>query len=187
MRALVLVLASLTAACGDPPDRERAATPTPPGEPAAQPDTRPADTPSAAQPPARAAAEVRVWFARGEEPVAVIREVSEAEPRAALEALLRGPTPAEREAGLFSWFSDSTAGALRGAELRDGFLVVDFEGLDRLIPNASSSLGSLLLISALDSTVFQFPTVDSVEYRLDGSCEALGEWLQTGCDGLRRP
>lgn len=151
MRALILTLISLTAACGQPTE------------------------------------EVRVWFTRGEEPVPVARAVPEAGPRAALEALLRGPTPAEREDGLGSWFSDSTAGALRGLDLQDGFLVVDFEGLDRLIPNASSSLGSALLLVALDSTLFQFPTVDSVEYRLDGSCGAFGEWLQTDCEGVRRP
>lgn len=172
MRAPILILVVLSAACGEPPDT--------------QPETQP-ETQAETQPETQPGAEVRVWFTRGEAPVAVVREVPEARPRAALAALLRGPTPAEREAGLDSWFSEATAGALRGAELRDGFLVVDFEGLDRLIPNASSSLGSLLLISALDSTVFQFPIVDSVEYRLDGSCEALGEWLQTGCDGLRRP
>lgn len=130
---------------------------------------------------------VRIWLTRGEEPVAVERRVDESTPPAALRALAAGPMPEEREAGLDSWFSDSTADALASVADRDGFLVVDFRGLDRLIPNASSSAGSALLLSALDSTVFQFPDVDSVEYRLDGSCDAFWEWLQRGCTVVRRP
>ena len=91
------------------------------------------------------------------------------------------------QAGIGSWFSDSTARALAGAELRDGFLVVDFNGLNRSIPGAGSSAGSSQLLASLDSTVFQFEAVDSVEYRLDGSCDAFWEWLQRGCEVVRRP
>jgi hypothetical protein len=58
---------------------------------------------------------------------------------------------------------------------------VDFGDLRSVIPNASTSAGSRLL-SQLDATVFQFPTVTSVTYRIDGSCQAFGEWLQVdGC------
>lgn len=167
MRTLVIGLVMLAAACGD------GATPrSPAGDPGRG---------------AAAGPEVKVWFTRVDQPVAVTREVEAAQPREALAALLRGPSPDERARGLGSWFSDSTAGALREVELRDGLLVVNFRDLDRIIPNASSSFGSTLLLMALDSTVFQFPEVDSVEYRLNGSCHAFGEWLQRGCEGVRRP
>jgi hypothetical protein len=35
--------------------------------------------------------------------------------------------------------------------------------------------------------VFQFDWVRSVEYRLDGSCDAFWEWLQRSCQVVTRP
>ena len=101
--------------------------------------------------------------------------------RAALERLLAGPTPAERSAGLSSWFSGDTAGILAGVSLSDGKAVVDFRDLRPVIPNASTSAGSQLLLRQLDATVFQFPTVRSVEYRINGSCSTFFGWLQMAC------
>lgn len=106
---------------------------------------------------------------------------------AAIEALLAGPTEAESRAGLQSWFSTATAHALLGVSLSDGHAVVDLADLRSIIPNASTSAGSQQLLSQLDATVFRFPTVASVEYRIEGSCEAFTEWLQIGgCDPRAR-
>jgi hypothetical protein len=59
---------------------------------------------------------------------------------------------------------------------------VDSGDLRSVIPNASTSAESRLLLSQLDATVFQFPTITSVIYRIDGSCQTFGEWLQLdGC------
>lgn len=102
--------------------------------------------------------------------------------RATVEALLAGPTEEERASGIGSWFSDATRGALRSVDLDDGHAVVDFSNLDRLIPNASASAGSERLLAELDATVLGVEGVTSVEYRLDGSCEDFGLWLQMdGC------
>ena len=59
--------------------------------------------------------------------------------------------------------------------------VVDLADLRRVIPNASTSLGSTLLLEALNATVFGASAADSVEYRFEGSCEAFGEFVQRGC------
>lgn len=108
--------------------------------------------------------------------------------QAALEALLAGPSASERQASFSSWFSSDTAGMLRSVTIDDGHARVDFADLAPVIPNAGTSAGSALLLSQLDATVFQFRTVESVEYRLRGSCEAFGEWLQYGgCDRRVRP
>ncbi len=115
-------------------------------------------------------------------PVAVERVVPQrpAVLAASLGVLLAGPSAQERAAGLTSWFSGATDGMLLGVRLDEGHAVVDLGDLPSVIPGASTSAGSALLLSELDATVFQFATVRSAEYRLDGSCTAFTEWLQMG-------
>lgn len=101
--------------------------------------------------------------------------------RASLDQLLAGPTAEERSAGLTSWFSGATAGMVRGVTIdATGRATVDFKDLRPVIPNASTSAGSQMLLTQLDATVFQFPSVHSAVYRIEGSCEAFTEWLQFG-------
>lgn len=131
-----------------------------------------------------------VHFSRGESTAPVTRE---APPdgvtlEAALRQLLRGPTPSERAAGIHSWFSDTTAGALRSAVIDDaGRAIVDFADLRALIPNASTAAGSGILLRELNGTVFELPSVQSVEYRIEGSCARFFEWLQYSCEVVTRP
>lgn len=99
---------------------------------------------------------------------------------AAMEALLRGPNNTERGAGVASFFSNETALMLRSVKINDGHAVVDFGDLRPVIPNASASAGSAQFLAELDATVFQFSSVRSAEYRIEGSCEAFSEWLQFG-------
>jgi hypothetical protein len=107
--------------------------------------------------------------------------------RLALESLVAGPTAEERSRGLSSWFGDETRDVIGGVRTEGDRLVVDFRAdLPTLIPGAGSSAGSEVLLAALDSTVFQFGTVDAVEYRLEGSCPAFWEWLQRECVVVRR-
>jgi spore germination protein GerM len=107
---------------------------------------------------------------------------------AALRDLVRGPTQAERDAGAQSWFSEKTANAFKSVTMdAAGHAMVDFADLRPLIPNASSSAGSEMLLRELNAAVFAFPSVNSVEYRINGSCEDFGEWIQVGCKGYTRP
>jgi hypothetical protein len=132
-----------------------------------------------------------VWFTCGEpgsDPVPVSRVVpaTEAVLRTSLQLLLAGPTTAEREAGYDSWFSDTTADLLDGVEIEDGVAVIDFGDLPAVIPNASTSAGSQMLLSQLDATVFQFPTVTSARYQIGGDCEVWSGWLQVdSCESQR--
>lgn len=98
--------------------------------------------------------------------------------RSSLEALLAGPNPTERVADIGSWFSEATRPLLRSVTLTGGHAVVDLGDLRPVIAGADSGSGSRLLLSQLDATVFQFPSVTSAEYRLLGSCEAFADWLQ---------
>lgn len=128
------------------------------------------------------------FTAPDEEQVPVPRAVADTAHglRAAFTALLAGPTAEERAAGLRSWFSRETAGMLRGVEVADGFAVIDFEDLRPVIPNAVGSAGALMLLGELQATAFQFAGVRRVEFRIEGSCEALMAWLQFGCYPIRR-
>lgn len=133
---------------------------------------------------------VTVYFACGDPndwptvPVAVQRAVpaDKDDLTAVLEALLAGPTEAERAAAFRSWFSETTADRLNGATLdSEGHAVVNFKTFSHLIPNAGTSAGSEWLMAEIGSTIAQFEEVKTFELQFDGSCNLFGEWLQSGC------
>ena len=95
-----------------------------------------------------------------------------------MRALLRGPTAAERSRGYGGWLSLKTAGMLRSVWIANGVAHVDFRNFSRVIPNASSSCGSALLLAQLDRTAKQFPNVRRSVYSFNGSARAFYEWLQ---------
>lgn len=108
--------------------------------------------------------------------------------RTALEQRLGGPSTQPGDEGAASMFSPGTADALRTVAIDStGHATVDFHDLRPLIPNASSSAGSTLLLSELNATVFRFPDIRSVEYRMEGSCDLFWEWLQYRCHTVTRP
>lgn len=99
-----------------------------------------------------------------------------------LRELLRGPTVDEQAAGFVSFFSDTTEGALISVTTNEGSeVIVDFN--DAIyIGNASTSTGSIFFNAELNANVFQYPHVVSVEYRINGNCEAWAEFFQSdGC------
>lgn len=98
----------------------------------------------------------------------------------ALVHLVRGPTGDERARGYTSWFSSETAGMLESVSVEDGHVIASFRDLRPIIPNASTSNGARMLLAELNATVLQFDDVQSVEYRLEGSCDAFWTWLQSG-------
>lgn len=115
-------------------------------------------------------------------PTAVVRRVpDDADPiRATLEALLGGPTGEERAAGLQSFFSEETAGALESIVVEDGLAVVDFTDAI-LVTNASTSTGSEFFLAELNANLVQFAEIERIEYRVNGRCEAFWGWLQREC------
>lgn len=92
--------------------------------------------------------------------------------------LLKGPTRAERRRGYGGWFSARTAGHFRSARVAAGVAYVDFVNFSRVIPNASSSCGSRMLLAQLDRTAKQFATVRKTIYSFNGSRRAFYGWLQ---------
>ncbi|MBN1438102.1 MAG: GerMN domain-containing protein [Anaerolineales bacterium] len=182
---ILMVLAAGGLACA------RTATPSP-GQPAA-----PVETGLPAATPTSTAAMTAVWvyytMAADENmtPVPVERSVPESANEAVLlhstlKELVKGPTGAEQAAGMTSWFSAETAGTVVAVSAGDGEFTVDVAGWPALIPNASTSAGSRMLLSQMNSTVFQFGFVQKVQYTLNGDCAAFWEWLQMDCHPVTR-
>ena len=113
-----------------------------------------------------APASLEVWFARGEELVSV-RRTHEATPRvatAAIEALLDGPTKAERASGLTSAIPTGTR--LLGISIKGGVATID---LTSEYQSGGGSLSMQVRLGQVVYTLTQFPTVKKVSFRLDGT------------------
>ncbi len=100
---------------------------------------------------------------------------------AALKELLLGPMMGEQNNGYSSFFSPGTLGALNEMTIENGVAVVDFNDIQTVIPNASSSCGSAEFLAELDSTLKQFPTITKVFYTINGDAETFYSWLQMSC------
>jgi hypothetical protein len=98
-----------------------------------------------------------------------------------LRSLLAGPTPDEEAVGVTSFFDETTAGALNSVSLTNGALVVDFNEAI-YVNNASTSTGGLFFGAELDRNLFSHPEVETVEFHIDGDCEAWSAFFQSdGC------
>ncbi len=171
-----------------------AATPAP-TQMAPSPTAEIIDTPAVVETPEEGMMNVWVFFTMAADenmtPVPVARTVPKTDGReellqSTLKELLKGPTDAERAIGFASWFSPATADAVSDVMWDGDFYTVTFMGLNTLIPNASTSAGSQMLLSQLDSTMFQFDFVQRVNYTLEGNCDDFWEWLQMGCHIVTR-
>lgn len=122
--------------------------------------------------------------------VASIRQVpagsGEDRLRDAMQELLKGVTPSERDQGLSSIFSSETASMLNEVSLQEGMARIDFKDLRKVIPQGATSHGGAVLLQQLNHTVFGLDPVDEVEYQMQGSCASFWEWQETVCFILTR-
>jgi N-acetylneuraminic acid mutarotase len=108
---------------------------------------------------------VEVWLARGEQitPVARARGSSPGVATAALNALLAGPTRAERRAGATTAVPPDTE--LLGISIENGVATVD---LTSEFQSGGGSLSMQLRLAQVVFTLTQFSTVKKVRFQLDG-------------------
>ena len=108
----------------------------------------------------------RVYFMRADQLAVAGRTVlvTPALATAAVRALLMGPTPAERSAGLSSAIPPGTT--LRGVTISGGTATVDLTGA---FSSGGGSLSMTARLAQVTYTLTQFPTVSGVVFRLDGS------------------
>ena len=108
---------------------------------------------------------LKVYFVRDEK----IAPLSRVVPRtlavgtAALKELVNGPTPAEAEDGISSYIPPGTG--LLELSVADGVATVD---LSREFSSGGGSLSMTMRLAQVVFTLTQFPTVDSVRFKLDG-------------------
>jgi spore germination protein GerM len=153
------------------------------------------DTPAVGETPAQGMVSVWVFFTMAADenmtPVPVARTVPGTDSReelfqSTLKELLKGPTDAEKGIGFASWFSPLTENAVSDVVWDGVYFTIVFQDLKTIIPNASTSAGSQMLLSQLNSTVFQFDFVESVNYTLEGNCDDFWQWLQMDCHIVTR-
>lgn len=109
---------------------------------------------------------LEVWFARDDGLVAV-RRTHDATPLVATTAvtdLLRGPSAEERAGGFVSAIPDGTR--LLGIAIRNGIATVD---LTSEYQSGGGSRSMQMRLAQVVYTLTQFPTVQKVRFRLDGS------------------
>ncbi|CAN5146722.1 hypothetical protein BH18ACT4_BH18ACT4_15530 [soil metagenome] len=138
--------------------------------------------------PSTAVTQFEVFLVTGDGEVeAVDRSVPQttAVLRAALTALLPGPTDDEKAAGYTSVLPVEAAGQAFDVVVSDGDAVIDFApGL--LGAGGLASAQSEALLRQLHGTVFQFAAVTRAEYRLGGSCDDFWSALQRSCTVVDR-
>jgi len=118
--------------------------------------------------------------------VAVDRRVprTRAVATAALNELFKGPTRAERAAGLQSFFSSKTAALLRSVRIEDRVAYVDLEDTLLGMNNISTSCASSGLLAELRATLLQFPAVDDAVFAVEGDPLRFYGSLEMSCPRL---
>jgi hypothetical protein len=107
-------------------------------------------------------------------------EETEAVATAALNELFKGPTDAEEDRGLTSFFDEGTSGLLRSVH-------VDGDRLSRSRPRvlghrqASTTCGGSMVMASIEATLTQFSTVEDVRYAVEGEPSTFYDFMQIGC------
>lgn len=109
---------------------------------------------------------LEVWFARADGLVSARRthQPTRLVATAAIDALLAGPTAAERDSGLLSAVPSGTR--LLGIGIRNGIATVD---LTSEYQSGGGSLSMQMRLGQVVYTLTQFPTVQKVRFSLDGT------------------
>ncbi|HEX2267505.1 MAG TPA: Gmad2 immunoglobulin-like domain-containing protein [Actinomycetota bacterium] len=171
---LVLLVSAMTSACAGAETGQRPPQPTsPPTTESPPPSPQPSPQPTASPSPTRQIT-LELWFSKGGKLFLTKRTATfqPAVARLALTALLRGPTTAERRAGVGSAIPRNTT--LRGINVANGVATVD---LSREISGTSGEEELRLAVAQIVYTVTQFGTVKAARFEFAG--RSIGPRPQT--------
>jgi spore germination protein GerM len=168
---VVLLAATIVLGCdtvgspgdGDPPTNHRATTVSSPGTTVEPDQVDPGSTVTTSTTPQTTT--FRVYFARDLQMAAATRVIprTQAVGAAAMKALLEGPTALETEAGMFTGIPDGTK--FLDLTIDDGVAFVD---LSAEYESGGGSTSFFVRMAQVVFTLTQFPTVDSVRFKLEG-------------------
>jgi germination protein M len=162
-QALVAVVLASVAACSTGSDNA-GPTPTASASSVVTGSASPSAGASATSTPTSVVTAVSAYFVRGEKVAAAHRTATGvAVTRAAVVALLQGPTGVERAGGLVTAVPAGTT--LRSLKVSAGVAVVDLSGT---FASGGGSLSMSLRLGQLVTTLTQFPTISKVRLWLDG-------------------
>ena len=140
---------------------------SPSPSPSASASTSPKPTPSTTASPGQSGPTVtyEVWFTRGESLFVTKRTqpATVAVGSASLNAMLAGPNGAERAAGVGTTIPSGTK--LLGLNIENGIATVDMSGT---YDDGGGSASERMRLAQAVYTITQFPTVQGVNFRLDG-------------------
>jgi hypothetical protein len=102
-----------------------------------------------------------------------------------MKEMTKGVEPEEQAVGFRSPFPDSADGSFLGVSLDSGTAYVEFS-VGIFPDGADTAEGSQIFLSTLNANVFQFDTINAVEYRLAGSCSAFFQQLGAECETITR-
>ncbi|MFN2589422.1 MAG: Gmad2 immunoglobulin-like domain-containing protein [Actinomycetota bacterium] len=140
---------------------------SPSASPSTPPAGTPAPTPSATStaPPSGSTVTYEVWFTYGEHLFVTKRTqpATVAVGSASLNALLAGPSGPERSAGVGTTVPSGTK--LLGLNIENGIATVD---LSSNYDDGGGSLSERMRLAQVVYTMTQFPTVQGVNFRMDG-------------------
>ena len=108
---------------------------------------------------------VTVYYSRDEKMSAAARTLPKAQEvgAAAMKALLEGPSAEEKAAGMVSNIPDGTT--FLGLSIKDGVATAD---LSKEYASGGGSLSMAMRLAEVVFTLTQFPTVEGVNFKLDG-------------------
>ncbi len=115
---------------------------------------------------------IRVYFSKNEKMCAATRVIPKTQEvgAAAMKALLEGPTAEEERAGMVSNIPEGTT--FLGLDVENGVATVD---LSKEYESGGGSLSMFMRLAEVVFTLTQFPTVEGVNFMLDGKpIEVLG-------------
>lgn len=99
----------------------------------------------------------------------------------ALEALFLGPTPEERSQGYRSFFSERTAGLLKGLKIKAGTAYLDLYDRRDELSGVTSSCGSAEFFSQIQRTLGEFPTIERIIFAIEGNPSVFYDWMELEC------
>ena len=144
------------------------------------------------EPPGADSTVVRVFYPCGgndsaNDQVFVYRAIPETDLvlTATLREMVKGLDEDEAGLGFRSPFPEGAVGSFLGATIQDGTAFPEFT-IDVFPEGVDTPEGAQIFLSTLNANVFKFGTIDAVQYRLGGSCDAFWQQLGSNCETITR-